>query len=268
MADECFSAEAVNRMILCSDGVANVGSQGPDEILKLVKVFAGRGIDLCTVGFGKGQYNDQMMAKLADNGNGSCHFVDTLDEASKVFHEQLPPHLNVLARDAKVQVEFNKDVVERYRLLGYEKRKIADKDFRNDKIDSGEVAHSTLVTVMYEILRKPASHGPLGKVFLRWKDAGYRHLPVVERNYPLSEGIAAGDVRNSSPEFRFLACVARFAELLRVSPWVRDSSYAAVLAQLNQLPPDFKDRADWKEVQELVTKAQELSVKQWRKEVQ
>lgn len=264
IADECYSPEAVNRIILCSDGVANVGPKGPDEILKLVKVFAGRGIDLCTVGFGMGQYNDQMMAKLADSGNGSCHFVDSLEEAGRIFREQLPPHLNVLARDAKVQVEFNQDVVERYRLLGYEKRKIADKDFRNDKIDAGEVAHSTLVTVMYEVLRKPGSHGSLGKVYLRWKDAGYRHLPVVERNYPLSEGILAGA---ASPDLRFLACVARFAELLRGSPWVRDGSYAAVLQQLRQLPPEFQERAEWKEVCELVSKAQELSVQHWLKEM-
>ena len=266
IADECYSADAVNRVILCSDGMANVGAKDADEVLKLVKVFAGRGVDLSTVGFGGSQYNDQMMAKLADNGNGSCQFVDSLDEARKIFREQLPPHLNVLARDAKVQVEFNPEAVERYRLLGYEKRKIADKDFRNDKIDAGEVAHSTLVTAMYEIVRKPGSHGALGKVYLRWKDAAYRHLPVVERNYPLSEGVMSGDVRSASPEFRFLACVARFAELLRGSPWVRDSSYAAVLGRLDELPPDFKGRPEWQEVRELVSRAQALSVKQWLKE--
>ncbi|MCY3024673.1 MAG: von Willebrand factor type A domain-containing protein, partial [Planctomycetota bacterium] len=268
LADECYSPDAVNRMILCSDGVANVGAKGPEEMLKLVKVFADRGIDLSAVGFGKGAYNDQMMSRLADNGNGSCYFVDKAEEAQRVFREQLPPHLNVLARDAKAQVEFNPDVVARYRLLGYEKRKIADKDFRNDKIDAGEVAHSTLITVMYEITRKPGSHGPLGKVFLRWKDAGYRHLPVVERNYPLSEGVMAGDVRAASPELRFLACVARFAELLRGSPWVRDGSYAAVLEQLRQLPPDFQEREDWREVCRLVACAQELSVKRWLQEIQ
>jgi len=263
IADESYSPDAVNRMILCSDGAANVGAKGPDELLKLVKVFAGRGIDLCTIGFGMGQYHDKMMMTLADNGNGTYHFVDSQAEARKVFREQLPPHLNVLAKDAKVQVEFNPDVIARYRLLGYEKRKIADADFRNDKITAGEVAHSTLVTVMYEILRKPGSHGPLGKVYLRWKDAAYKQTVVVERNYPLSEGILVGDVRSASPELRFLACVARFAELLRGSPWVRDSSYAAVLGQLYQLPPEFRERAEWKEVQELVRRAQELSVKQW-----
>jgi Ca-activated chloride channel family protein len=263
IADESYSPDSVNRMILCSDGVANVGAKGPETMLKLVKVFAGRGIDLCTVGFGMGQYHDKMMMTLADNGNGTYHFVDSPAEARKVFREQLPPHLNVLAKDAKVQIEFNRDVVERFRLLGYEKRKIANKDFRNDSIVAGEVAHSTLVTAMYEIQRKPGSHGPLGKVYLRWKDAAYKQMVVVERNYPLSEGILVGDVRSASPDLRFLACVARFAELLRGSPWVRDSSYAAVLEQLQQLPAEFKERAEWKEVQELVARAQGLSVRQW-----
>ncbi|HYG77334.1 MAG TPA: von Willebrand factor type A domain-containing protein [Planctomycetota bacterium] len=263
LADEAFSPDAVNRVILCSDGVANVGAKGPEEILKLVKLFAGRGIDLCAVGFGMGQYNDQMMMKLANNGNGSCHFVDSVAEAQKIFREQLPPNLNVLARDAKAQVEFNPEVVERYRLLGYEKRKIADKDFRNDKIDAGEVAHSTLITVLYEIVRKPGGHGPLGKVFLRWKDAGYRHLPVVERNYPLSEGILAASAQGASPELRFLACVARFAELLRQSKWAQDSSYAAVLEQLDQLPSEFQSRSDFAELRGLVQRAQELTLKSW-----
>jgi|GEM_PF-658983 len=267
VADEAFAPDAVNRVILCSDGVANVGAKGPDEILNLVKVFAGRGIDLYTVGFGQGQYNDKMMVQLADNGNGSAHFVDSQAEAVKIFSEQLPPHLNVLARDAKVQVEFNPDVVERYRLLGYEKRKIADKDFRNDAIDAAEIAHDTLVTALYEIIRKPAGQGPLGKVFLRWKDAGHRHLPVVERNYPLSEGIVAAGVRDASPQLRFLACVARFAELLRDSRWTRDSSFGEVLTQLNQLPEEFKARDDWKEVQELVTRAQALTLRKWMQEL-
>ncbi|HEY3324640.1 MAG TPA: von Willebrand factor type A domain-containing protein [Planctomycetota bacterium] len=266
MADESFAADAVNRMVLCSDGVANIGAKGPDEMLKLVKVFAGRGIDLCTVGFGMGKYNDAMMVKLADNGNGSCHFVDNEQAAEKVFREQLPAHLDVLARDAKAQIDFNPDVVERYRLLGYEKRKIADKDFRNDKIDAAEIAHSTLITAMYEIKRRPGAHGPLGKVFLRWKDNGYKHLPVIERNYPLSEGILT-DAQHTSPNLRFLTCVARFAELLRGSPWVRDSSYADVLRQLDQLPADFRSTPDVQEVRELVQKAQELSVKQWLKEL-
>ena len=160
-----------------------------------------------------------------------------------------------------MQIEFNPEVIERFRLLGYEKRKIATQDFRNDKVEGGEVGHSTLVTALYEVKRRPQSHGPLGKVFLRWKDAGYRHLPWVERNYPLSEGIVAGDAAHAAPELRFLECVARFADLLRGNPWARAGTYAEVLSRLYSLPSAFQEKAEWKEVAELVAKAQELTVK-------
>ena len=264
MADEAFSPEAINRLILCSDGVANVGAQGPDEILKRVKVYAARGIDLITVGFGKVQYNDVMMERLANEGNGSSYYVDRPEEARRIFREQLPAHHEVLARDAKVQVEFNAQAVARYRLLGYENRKIADKDFRNDAIDAGEVAHGTLVTALYEIQRRPGGHGALGKLFLRWKDASYRHQPVVERNFPLPEGLLS---ERPSSELRFLACVAEFAELLRGSRWARDGSFAAVRAQLYALPPAFRKRAEWKELNELTERAQKLSVQTWANEI-
>ena len=266
LADEAYSPEAVNRVVLCSDGVANVGQQGPDELLKLVQVFAARGIDLAAVGLGLGQFNDAMMQKLADSGNGSAHFVDTPREAEKVFREQLPPHLGALARDAKVQVDFNPEVVARYRLLGYEKRKIADKDFRNDKIDAGEVGHATLVTVLYEIQRCPNANGPLGKIYLRWKDASRRHLPVVERNFPLGEGLIAARVEAAPADLRFLACVAQFAELLRGNRWAQTGSFAAVLGQLEQLPDEYRSRAEWNELTELVRRAQGLSVQCWAEE--
>ena len=268
MADEAYATNAVNRMILFSDGVANVGEKGPDEILKLVKIFAARGIDLSTIGIGMGKINDPMMRTLADNGNGSCHFADTLAEAQTILTQKLPPHLNVLARDAKVQVDFDSDTVKSYRLLGYEKRKIADKDFRNDKIDSGDVTHDTLVTVFYEIVRQSGVHGALGKVYLRWKDAGSPRLEVVERNYPLEQGIYAGPANKATPDFRFLACVARFAELLRDSKWTRHGSYAEVLAELDRLPNEFKSKPECQEVRDLVSRAQRLSVAKWKTEIQ
>ncbi|HLX62899.1 MAG TPA: von Willebrand factor type A domain-containing protein [Planctomycetota bacterium] len=268
LADEAFALNGVNRMILCSDGVANLGAKGPDEILKTVKLFAQRGISISTVGVGRGQVNDPLLRRLADEGDGSCHYADSLDEAKKIFAEKLPPHLNVLAKDAKVQVDFNVDTIKSYRLLGYEKRKIADKDFRNDKVDAGEVAHSTLITVFYELVRQPGSHGPLGKVYLRWKDAGSPRLDVIERNYPLDESICSGPAQNASSDFRFLACVARFAELLRESPWTRHGSYSEVLTELDALPADYKAKPAWSEVRDLVTRALQLSVAKWKTELQ
>jgi Ca-activated chloride channel family protein len=267
MADEAYSGEAINRVIFCSDGVANVGAEGPEQMLKLVKTFAGRGIDLNAIGFGMGKYNDRVLQELADRGNGSYHFVNTPEEAQKIFREQLPPNLDTLARDAKAQMDFDPAVVKRYRLLGYEKRKIADADFRNDKIDAGEVAHSTLVTTLYEIERQPGAHGSLGKIFLRWKDAALPTRPVVERNYPLSEGLIASTRESADANLRFLACVAEFAELLRGSRWAQDGTYAAVLKELGKLPPDFRVKPEWDEVRKLVWQAHVLSMKEWLSEL-
>jgi len=264
MADEAYSPDHINRVILCSDGVANVGAKGPEPMLKLVKTFAGRGIDLNTVGFGTGaKYDDRVMQELANRGNGACHYVDSEKEAERIFLEQLPANLDALARDAKAQVEFDPTVVKRYRLLGYEKRKIADADFRNDKIDSGEIGHATLVTAIYEIERHPGAHGALGKIFLRWKDAALPHRPVVERNYALSEGLIASSREAADANLRFLACVAEFAELMRHSRWARDGSYAAVLEELNRLPDEIRARPEWSEVRALVWQAHVLSMRKW-----
>ena len=263
MADEAYSPEAINRIVFCSDGVANVGAQGSEPLLKRVQTFASRGIDLNAIGFGMGNYNDKVMQELAERGNGQYHFVNTPEEAQKVFREQLPPSLDTLARDAKAQVEFDPAVVKRYRLLGYEKRKIADADFRNDRIDAGEVHHATLVTALYEIERQPGAHGSLGRIFLRWKDAALPHRPVVERNYPLSEGLIAGTREAATPSLRFLACVAEFAELLRGSRWAQDGSYAAILKELAELPPDFRAKPEWDEVRKLVWQAHVLSMREW-----
>jgi Ca-activated chloride channel family protein len=261
LADEAYSPNAVNRVVLCGDGAANVGAKGPDELLNLVRTFAARGVDLITVGFGQESFNDKMMERLANAGNGVCLFADTQAEADRIFLDQIPARSDFLARDAKVQVHFNSAVVERYRLLGYENRAIADRDFRNDAVDAGEVGHETLVTVLYEIKRRPFSAGPLGKIFLRWKEIGYsRDRPAVERNYPLSESVLAGSEAATSAEFRFMACVAEFAELLRQNRWAADGSYSAVLARLKALPTDFRIRLEVKEVIELVEKAWELNL--------
>ena len=133
-------------MILCSDGVANVGRTGAESILDEIADYAARGITLSAVGFGLGNYNDVLMEKLADQGDGNYAYVDTLAEAKRVFVENLTGTLQVIARDAKIQVDFSPEVVSRYRLLGYENRAVADEDFRNDDVDAGEVGAGHSVT--------------------------------------------------------------------------------------------------------------------------
>ena len=156
VASEAYREGEINRLILCSDGVANVGVTGADEILATIERFARRNIALSTVGFGMGNFNDVMMEQLADKGNGNYAYVDTLEEARRIFVENLTGTLQTIARDAKMQVEFNPQVVSRYRLLGYENRDVADQDFRNDKVDAGEVGARPAVRSSNKMPRWPA----------------------------------------------------------------------------------------------------------------
>jgi Ca-activated chloride channel family protein len=259
LADEVFQPKALNRVILCSDGVANAGARGPDEILKKVEVYAKRGIYLSSIGVGMGRYNDALLETLADKGNGNYAYVDTTAEAEKIFRENLPGTLQVLAQDAKIQVDFSTDVVGRYRLLGYENRDIADKDFRNDKVDAGEVGPGSTVTVLYEIQRKTNATGDLGRIYLRYRDT--RTTRVEEVNYPLSPGVLATRLEDTGDSFRFIASVAELAELLRQSYWSRDGSYGDVLAVLRTLGPEYRARPQIREVADLVTRAQLLALK-------
>ena len=131
------SVNHINRVILCSDGVANVGNTGPDTILKEIRTYVNKGITLSTVGFGMGNYNDVLMEQLADTGDGSYAYVDTLTEAKRIFVENLTGTLQLIAKDAKIQVDFNSEVVSRFRLLGYENRRLDHEQFRDDTVDAG-----------------------------------------------------------------------------------------------------------------------------------
>ena len=136
----------ITRVILLSDGVGNVGNTGPDAILRQVRQHVDEGVTLTTVGFGMGNYNDILMEQLANDGDGAYYYVDTLSEARRIFVDELTGTLQYIAKDAKVQVDFNPDTVSRYRLLGYENRDVADEDFRDDTVDAGEVGSGHSVT--------------------------------------------------------------------------------------------------------------------------
>jgi Ca-activated chloride channel family protein len=258
LADEAQDHRSVHRVILCSDGVANVGARGPEEILSRVEVYARRGIFLTTVGFGLGDYEDALLEQIATRGNGNYRHVDGPEEATRLFESCLPSTLDVLAGDAKIQVEFDPDVVAHYRLLGYEKRDIADVDFRNDAVDAGEVGPGTTVTVLYEISRREISSGSLGTVFLRYKDLGTDR--VIEQRLDMPPGIIATSLRETSDRFRFIAAVAEFAELLRGSYFARDGAYGTVLALLDSVSEEFESLAARNEVSELVAIAQRLEI--------
>ena len=158
------------RLILLSDGVANVGSTRPDSILREVCRYADDEITLPTVGFGIANFNDVLMEQLANDGDGNYAYVDTLSQARRVFVENLTGMLQVIAKDAKVQVDFDPSVVSRYRLLGYENRRIADRDFRNDTVDAAEVGAGHTVTALYEIKLSDDVQGRIATVYIRYQD--------------------------------------------------------------------------------------------------
>ena len=230
---------SINRVILCSDGVANVGQTGADDILREIRAHVDEGITLTTVGFGMGNFNDVLMEQLADDGNGVYAYVDTLNEAKRIFVENLTGTLQVIAKDAKVQVDFNPQVVSRFRLLGYENRRLAHEDFRDDSADGGEIGSGHSVTALYEIKLHESATGKLATIFIRYED------PDSHRVTEISEDIFSAELEGAfedmSPEFQLAATVAEFAEILRESFWAQEGSLEAVHQVIESISPQFRN---------------------------
>ncbi len=237
MADRMFERGKINRVILCSDGVANVGQTGAEEILKHIKQYADKGITLSSIGFGMGNYNDVLLEKMGDKGNGHYAYVDTWEDARRVFLENLTGTLQVIARDVKIQVDFNPQVVERYRLLGYENRDVADEKFRDDKEDGGEIGSGHTVTALYEIkLKNEAPRGEIGTIFVRYKDP--ENFGVAEIAERIDRGTFQTSFDHASVDFRLAAAAAEFAEIMRGSFWAKGSNLGDVLAVVRALDRD------------------------------
>ena len=245
-------AGRINRVILCSDGVANVGETGPDAILRKIRAHVEEGITLTTVGFGMGNYNDVLMEQLANNGNGSYAYVDTLKEAKRIFVENLTGTLQLIAKDAKVQVDFNPQVVSRFRLIGYENRRLDHEDFRDDKADGGEIGSGHSVTALYEIKLHEGATGQLATVFIRYEDPDTRR--ISETNEDIFTTQLKGNFEAASPEFQLAATIAEFAEILRESFWAQEGSLKAVSQSIEGIPLQIHDeRVD--ELSHLVSRA-------------
>ena len=229
LAADAYREGAINRVVLASDGVANVGTTDPEGILRLIADDAARGINLVTVGVGMGNYNDVLLEQLADQGDGFYAYVDDLDEAHRIFVQDLTATLQTAAQDARVQVEFNPDVVQSYRLIGFENREMADQDFRNDYADAGEIGAGHTVTALYEVrLHEQNPSGTMGVVRLRWLHPESGEARETEQFFGpenLYQAFAA-----SSPRFQQDVFVARYAELLRFNTW--DQSLALSLEDL------------------------------------
>ena len=230
---------SINRVILCSDGVANVGQTGPDAILREIRAHVEEGITLTTVGFGMGNFNDILMEQLANKGNGSYAYVDNLNEARRIFVENLTGTLQVIAIDAKVQVDFNPRVVSRFRLLGYENRRLDHEDFRDDDADGGEIGSGHSVTALYEIKLHEGAVGQLATVFIRHEDPDTRQVTEVSKDIFAAE--LSDAFEDASPEFQLAAAIAEFAEILRDSFWAQEGSLETVHQVIEGILPQIQD---------------------------
>ena len=260
MAAKHLRQDRVTRVVLCSDGVANVGTTGEQGLLATIKSKAKEGITISTVGFGLGDYNDTLMEQLANGGNGNYHYVDKLDEARKVFVEELTGTLQVIAKDAKIQVDFNPKVVSRYRLVGYENRALKTEDFNDDRVDAGELGAGHAVTAIYEIKIRDGQTGDLGKVRIRHKQPQGSQSALTERDLPQSI-IKANDGALTSPSHLALAATL-FAEKLRGSYWARTVTYEQILKRFEHIDAPLRTRSEVVELHALVTKAKQLDKRQ------
>ena len=226
MASEARVPGEENRVIVLSDGDANVGPATHEEILESIRQYTEEGITLSTIGFGVGNYKDTMMEQLANRGDGNYAYIDSMKEAERVFGRDLSATLRTIARDVKIQVEFNPDEVVRYRLLGYENRQIADEAFREDAVDGGEIGAGHQVTALYEValVDKRRRSGALASVRLRAKPPG-PEAPAEEWETYFPARLLHWEYAESSADLQRAVAVAAFAEVLRGSSFAADVSY-------------------------------------------
>jgi Ca-activated chloride channel family protein len=263
LAYQAFRPGAINRVILCSDGVANVGATGPDAILESIRGYADQGITLTSVGFGMGNFNDVLMEQLADKGDGTYAYVDNLDEARRLFVDELTSTLQVIALDAKVQVDFNPDVVSRYRLIGYENRAVADQDFRNNAVDAGELGAGHHATALYAVVLNPGAQGRIATVQLRWQDPTSLQVTEINGNYNTWD--LSPSFESASPYYQLAVTVSQYAELLRFSPWAASTSIGQILQHAVRLSGLLPTDADVSEFVTLVSRASQIkAIMDWR----
>ena len=242
-ATQAMQKKGINRIVMLTDGDFNVGISDVDEMLELVKANRDRGISLSIVGFGRGNLNDHMMEQMADNGNGNYSYIDSLTEAKKVFSDELAATFNTVAKDVKVQVEFNPNVVSEWRLIGYENRVLNEQDFNNDKVDAGELGAGKAVIALFEVTptgakglfserryneneSKKTARGKktneLGYLNIRYKapKGGSSKLinqPIINASRPLNK---------ASIDTQFAIAVAGFGQRLSQSDYINDWQYS------------------------------------------
>ncbi|MFY0568892.1 YfbK domain-containing protein [Archangium lansingense] len=255
IASEHFLKGGINRVILCSDGVANNGITDADGIWERVRAQAAKGITLTTIGFGMGNYNDVLMERLAQVGEGNYAYVDQLEEARRIFVQNLTGTLQVVAKDVKLQLEFDRKAVARYRLVGYENRMLTKEQFADDRVDAGEVGAGHSVTAIYEVkLREPTD--TFAALRIRYKEPEGGDSRELEKQLPSS--VLRPAYGRTAPPTRLSYVAAAFAEKLRGSYWIRTLSWEQLHALWEALDEPLRDRPDVKELGALIRKAQGL----------
>ena len=269
LAEQAFIKGGINRIILATDGDFNVGTVNFEALKDLVEEKRKTGVSLTTLGFGMGNYNDHLMEQLADAGNGNYAYIDTLNEAQKVLVDEMSSTLNTIAKDVKIQIEFNPDVVAEYRLIGYENRALKREDFNNDKVDAGEIGAGHTVTALYEItlansknkaidplryavsnkangLKSNISHSSeLAHLRLRYKAPGGAKSKLIEQ--VISTKDIETQLSNMSDRYKFSAAVASFGQLLRGGKHTHDFDFDDVLtlARKSRGDDDFGYRGEF-----------------------
>ena len=261
LAQKSFIKGGINRVILATDGDFNVGTTNIDTLKELIEKKRNQGINLTTLGFGQGNYNDHLMEQLADIGNGNYAYIDNINEARKVLVDEISSTLHIVAKDVKIQVEFNPDQVAQYRLLGYENRLLKREDFNNDKVDAGEIGAGHDVTAIYELTMIDANNKTIDDLRYKTPPAAtviksaeiaivklrYKQ-PTSEKSQLITRIIRPSLLNNKGSEnFKFASAVAAFAQLLKGGKYLENYNFQDIikLAQNNKGKDDFGYRAQF-----------------------
>jgi Ca-activated chloride channel family protein len=274
VAKDNFIQNGNNRVILATDGDFNVGLSSDEQLVRLIEQKRQTGIFLSVFGFGTGNTNDSMMEKLADKGNGNYAYIDSQNEAKKALGEQIAGTLYTIAKDVKIQVEFNPAKVAGYRLIGYENRMLANEDFNNDKKDAGEIGAGHSVTALYEIVPAGTKVENPGIDELKYSkvapsDTQFRNeLATVKLRYKepkesesklLTIGVLdkSSTIESASDNLKFASAVAQFGLILRDSRYKGSSNFTNILTLAqNSRGSDLKNYRS--EFIELVNKTSRL----------
>lgn len=249
LAQKAFKKDGVNRVMLATDGDFNVGPASDEDLKRIIEERRKSGIFLSVLGFGRGNYNDGMMQTLAQNGNGTAAYIDTLAEAQKTLVEEAGSSLFPIAKDVKFQIEFNPERIAEYRLVGYETRVLNREDFNNDKVDAGDIGSGHRVTAIYEVtpkgspavLNDPLRYGKdeaatatsagdtseLAFLKMRWKKPESDTSELV--TLPVTDANAVADVNAASADVRFSVAVAAFGQKLKGVSALQDYAYGSIL---------------------------------------